>query len=117
MLGMVFQARVEPTPAGSRLIVRMDLRPRGLARLGSPILRRVMQREEVRNLAAIKRTLEAGPGTHAPQPDARSSRGGSDFPSWVSKCSRPYRARWVALTASTVFQLAPPLRIALGVVE
>jgi hypothetical protein len=59
MLGMVFHARVEPTSTGSRLIVRMDLRPHGLARLGSPILRRVMQREEVRNLAAIKRALES----------------------------------------------------------
>jgi hypothetical protein len=75
MLGMVFQARVEPTSAGSRLIVRMDLRPHGLARLGSPILRRVMQREEVRNLAAIKRTLEAGPRMHTPQPGARPSQG------------------------------------------
>ena len=75
MLGMVFQARVEPTPAGSRLIVRMDLQPHGLARLGAPILRRVMQREEVRNLAAIKRTLEAGPEMRAPQPGARHSQG------------------------------------------
>jgi Polyketide cyclase / dehydrase and lipid transport len=58
-LGMVFQGRVEPTPAGSRLIIRMDLRPHGLARLATPILGRVMQAQEIRNLAAIKRTLEA----------------------------------------------------------
>lgn len=58
-LGMVFQARVEPTPTGSRLIVRMDLRPRGLARLAAPILSRAMQSQEIRNLAAVKRTLEA----------------------------------------------------------
>lgn len=58
-LGMVFQGRVEPTPAGSRLVIRMDLRPHGLARLAAPILGRVMQAQEIRNLAAIKRTLEA----------------------------------------------------------
>jgi hypothetical protein len=58
-LGMVFQGRVEPTPAGSRLIIRMDLRPHGIARLASPILTRAMQAQEIRNLAAIKRTLEA----------------------------------------------------------
>jgi hypothetical protein len=58
-LGMVFQGRVEPTPAGSRLIIRIDLRPHGLARLAAPILGRVMQAQEIRNLAAIKRTLEA----------------------------------------------------------
>lgn len=61
-LGMVFLGRVEPTAAGSRLVVRMDLRPHGLARLVAPILTRVMQAQEVRNLAAIKRTLEAGRG-------------------------------------------------------
>ncbi|HEY8867893.1 MAG TPA: SRPBCC family protein [Candidatus Limnocylindrales bacterium] len=57
-----FQGRVTPTAAGSRLVIRMELRPRGLARLAMPILRRVFQRGEVRNLAAIKRTLEARTG-------------------------------------------------------
>ena len=75
MLGMVFQARVEPTSAGSRLIVRMDLRPRGFARLASPILRRVMQRQEELNLAAVKRTLEGSPGMRALRPGAPSPQG------------------------------------------
>ena len=61
-LGMVFQGRVEPTSTGSRLVIRMDLHPHGLARLAAPILSRVMQAQEIRNLAAIKRTLESGPG-------------------------------------------------------
>ena len=65
-LGMVFQGRVEPTPAGSRLIIRMDLRPHGIARLASPILARAMQAQEIRNLAAIKRTLEARSATADP---------------------------------------------------
>lgn len=59
-LGMLFLGRVEPTTTGCRLVIRMDLRPHGLARLAAPILTRVMQRREIRNLAAIKRTLEAG---------------------------------------------------------
>lgn len=65
-LGMVFQGRVEPTPAGSRLVIRMDLRPHGIARLASPILGRAMQAQEIRNLAAIKRTLEAKSTTADP---------------------------------------------------
>jgi len=64
-LGMVFQARIEPTPTGSRLIVRMELRPHGLARLGSPILSRAMQGQEIRNLAAVKCTLEASTASAA----------------------------------------------------
>jgi len=64
-LGLVFQARAEPTSAGSPVIVRMDLRPHGLARLATPILSRVMQGQEIRNLAAIKRTLGARPGADA----------------------------------------------------
>ena len=63
---MVFLGRVEPTPAGSRLIIRMDLRPHGIARLASPILARAMQAQEIRNLAAIKRTLEARSATADP---------------------------------------------------
>ena len=65
-LGMVFQGRVEPTPAGSRLVIRMDLRLHGIARLASPILGRAMQAQEIRNLAAIKRTLEAKSTTADP---------------------------------------------------
>ena len=57
--GIVFTARVEPAGAGSRLVVRMDLRPHGVTRLISPILLRVMQRQEVLNLAAVKRWMES----------------------------------------------------------
>ena len=53
-----FQGRVTATADGAKLSVRMDLRPHGAARLAMPILRLVFQRGEVRNLAAIKRTME-----------------------------------------------------------
>ena len=58
-LSLIFRARVDPTDSGSRLTVQMDLRPHGLTKLASPILHRVMQRQELLNLAAVKRTLES----------------------------------------------------------
>jgi hypothetical protein len=60
-IGMVFDASVEAIPGGSRLVVQTDVRAHGLARLASPLLDRVMQRQRVQSLAAIKRTLEAKP--------------------------------------------------------
>lgn len=53
-----FSGIVSPTRDGSRLVFRMDLRPRGVLRLGAPLLRRAMRRAEVGHLAAIKATLE-----------------------------------------------------------
>jgi hypothetical protein len=75
-LGMVFLGRVEATAAGCRLIVRMDLHPHGLAKLAAPILTRAMQRQEVRNLAAIKRTMErrAAGDASAEAPSPASTR-------------------------------------------
>jgi hypothetical protein len=72
-LSMVFQGRVEPTPTGSRLVIRMELRPRGLARLAAPVLNRVMQRQEIHNLAAIKSTLEVAAGMDAARVGAQPS--------------------------------------------
>lgn len=60
-LSLIFRARVDPTEMGSRLTVEMDLRPHGFTRLVSPVLHRVMQRQELANLAAVKRTLESAP--------------------------------------------------------
>lgn len=54
-----FQASVAPIPDGARLAVRMELVPHGVPRLALPILRRVMQRAEKRNVVAIKARLES----------------------------------------------------------
>ena len=63
---MVFDCSVEPVPGGSRLVVQTDVRTHGLARLASPLLDWVMQRQRVQSLAAIKRTLEAKPAPTDP---------------------------------------------------
>lgn len=54
-----FHASVAPIPDGTRLAVRMELVPHGITRLALPILRRVMQRAEERNVVAIKARLES----------------------------------------------------------
>jgi hypothetical protein len=64
-----FSARVEPVERGARLTVRMELIPVGATRLLLPVLRRLMQREEARNMHRIKQALET------PEP---ASLGGSD---------------------------------------
>ena len=63
---MVFDASVEPVSRGSRLVVQTDIRAHGLARLASPLLDLIMQRQRVQSLAAIKRTLEAKPAPADP---------------------------------------------------
>ena len=68
-IGMVFDATVQAVPGGSRLVVQTDVRAHGLARLASPLLDRVMQRQRVQSLAAIKRTLEAKPAAAHPSTD------------------------------------------------
>lgn len=57
-LEMIFQGEVLPIPGGARVTATMDLRPKGLLRLASPLLARAMQRNEVQTLANFKRTVE-----------------------------------------------------------
>jgi len=59
MMTIRFSARVELVPPGSRLTVRMELIPRGPARLLQPLLRRRMQGVELDNMRSIKTTLES----------------------------------------------------------
>jgi uncharacterized membrane protein len=58
------EGRVSATEEGARLVVRMELRPRGTLRLLLPVMGRFMHKQEERNLAAIKEVLE-GSGTSA----------------------------------------------------
>jgi uncharacterized membrane protein len=58
------EGRVSATEEGARLVVRMELRPKGTLRLLLPVLGRFMHKQEERNLAAIKDVLE-GSGTSA----------------------------------------------------
>jgi uncharacterized protein YndB with AHSA1/START domain len=55
--------RVSTTDDGARLIVRMELSPRGTLKLLLPILGRYMHNQEERNLANIKAALEAASAT------------------------------------------------------
>ena len=61
MMTIRFSARVTSIPSGSRLAVRMELIPRGPARLLQPLLRRRMQGRELDNMRAIKNTMESLP--------------------------------------------------------
>jgi Polyketide cyclase / dehydrase and lipid transport len=61
MMTIRFSARVASIPSGSRLAVRMELIPRGPARLLRPLLRRRMQDQELDNMRAIKNAMESLP--------------------------------------------------------
>jgi Polyketide cyclase / dehydrase and lipid transport len=50
--------QVSTTPGGTRLVVRIQLRPQGALRLLLPVLGPIMRRREQRNLRAIKLALE-----------------------------------------------------------
>jgi hypothetical protein len=52
------QGQVAKTPGGARLVIGMDLQPRGPLRLLLPVLDPIMRRREARNLRAIKAALE-----------------------------------------------------------
>jgi uncharacterized protein YndB with AHSA1/START domain len=52
--------QVEPTPHGARLVMRMDLQPRGPLLLARPLLRRRMQTMFQRDVNNIKDRLEEG---------------------------------------------------------
>jgi Polyketide cyclase / dehydrase and lipid transport len=50
--------QVSTTPGGSRLVVRIQLRPQGALRLLRPVLGPIMRQREERNLRAIKLALQ-----------------------------------------------------------
>jgi uncharacterized membrane protein len=52
------EGRVSATEDGARLVMRMELRPKGTLRLLLPILGRFTHKQEERNLTAIKQALE-----------------------------------------------------------
>jgi uncharacterized membrane protein len=52
------EGRISATERGARLVMRMELSPKGTLRLLLPILGRFMHRQQERNLAAIKEALE-----------------------------------------------------------
>ena len=57
-LQAVTHGRIGATQDGARLIMRMELRPRGVPWLLLPLLARYMHRQQERNLAAIKSRLQ-----------------------------------------------------------
>ena len=57
------EGRVSATEGGARLVMRMELRPKGALKLLLPILGRYIHRQEERNLGAIKAVLEASSAT------------------------------------------------------
>jgi uncharacterized protein YndB with AHSA1/START domain len=63
-----FRGRVEPNGDGSHLLLRMEIRPRGLLQLALPLVRRRMQRELERDIATIKARLEGAERTSADPP-------------------------------------------------
>jgi polyketide cyclase/dehydrase/lipid transport protein len=63
ILTSTFGGRVVPAGDGCRLLLRMQIRPRGLLLLALPVLRRRMRRELERDIAAIKTQLEGPRGS------------------------------------------------------
>jgi hypothetical protein len=63
------EGRVSVTEEGARLVMRMELRPKGTLRLLLPVLGRFMHKQQERNLAAIREALEAS-GVSAARRDA-----------------------------------------------
>jgi hypothetical protein len=51
-----------PVPGGARLTATIDLRPKGLLRLASPLVARRMQRTEAQIAASFKRVFEETDG-------------------------------------------------------
>jgi uncharacterized protein YndB with AHSA1/START domain len=74
-LTAVGDGRVVPTSQGVHLVMRMELEPRGLRKLATPLLRRRMKSMWQRDLHNIKATLEelsARSGQSDPVVDLRS---------------------------------------------
>jgi hypothetical protein len=53
------QGRISPTADGSRVVIRTELRPKGLLALLFPVLRRTMHAREDQNLGRVKAILES----------------------------------------------------------
>jgi hypothetical protein len=62
ILTSTFGGRVVPAGNGCHLLLRMQIRPRGLLQLALPLLRRRMRRELERDIAAIKTQMEGSRG-------------------------------------------------------
>jgi hypothetical protein len=60
------EGRVSATEEGARLVMRMELKPKGTLRVLLPVLGRFMHKQEERNLTAIKEALEASVASAAP---------------------------------------------------
>jgi hypothetical protein len=58
---VLFRGQVTPIPGGCQLAVHTELRPRGVLRMLSPLLRRVMWRSWDQDLRAIKTIIERRP--------------------------------------------------------
>ena len=54
------EGQISATEGGSRLVMRMELSPKGALRLLLPILGRFIHQQQERNVAAIKQALEGG---------------------------------------------------------
>lgn len=52
------EGRVSPTERGSRVVIRTELRPKGLLALLLPVMRRTMRRREEENLERVRTILE-----------------------------------------------------------
>jgi hypothetical protein len=61
------EGRISATEEGTRLVMRMELKPKGTLRVLLPVLGRFMHKQEERNLAAIKEALEASVASAAPR--------------------------------------------------
>jgi hypothetical protein len=61
---VVASGEVSAAPGGSRYAIRLDLRPRGLARLIAPLAKLLMERGESRNMRLVRDALER-PSTSA----------------------------------------------------
>jgi uncharacterized protein YndB with AHSA1/START domain len=69
------EGRISTSEDRVRLVMRMELSPKGALRLLLPILGRFMHRQQERNLAAIKQALEgAAESTARPPPLTRPER-------------------------------------------
>jgi hypothetical protein len=60
---VVSDGRVQPARDGARLMLRVELEPRGRLRLIAPLLGRIMRGRERNHLRAIKERLEHGAQT------------------------------------------------------
>jgi uncharacterized protein YndB with AHSA1/START domain len=52
------EGRILPTERGSRVVIKTELRPKGLLALLLPVMRRTMQGREDQNLGVVKAILE-----------------------------------------------------------